>query len=512
MAPPTRARGGGESKSPEQSGKPSPSSEDKQVDGKRDEASVKADEKTTTEQAKPLAPPPRPGQQPNTNSPDYFSNPVGGSLSLEPNPFEQSFSGAPPDTPGGGTKLPSVAALTSPSALLPGGATPFPWGSDSLRTGNLSPAMLAGPAADYFGDTQQLRVGFPTPNESSLRTGLTPGGSGSMFPAPSPNAGLFGSVPAATPGTLDFHRTAVSAAIKQREQSQALHLPRPAAPTSQPQETISGIIQPSKPESKFDPHDNDAANGLFMLAQGRGGTQPPPLIHPRYSGNPNNQINGAPSLAGSSVRAVSEASPVSDETEQTRPNTRARGKRSSGNAATTSRRKAEDTQTKAPAAKKSKTNNGAAGATNGHDSHHSDDSNDNNGGKDGASGNGKSKMTDEEKRANFLERNRVAALKCRQRKKQWLASLQAKVEQFSRENDELHGTVAALREEVVTLKTLLMAHKDCPVTQQQGASPAYIHQLEAAAFNANAMNAFAIQGGLQNHPVIPGPPMDRRFS
>jgi ATF/CREB family transcription factor len=51
--------------------------------------------------------------------------------------------------------------------------------------------MLSGQANDYFGDTHHLRGGSPTPNESSLRTGLTPGGSGSMFPTPSPNSQLF---------------------------------------------------------------------------------------------------------------------------------------------------------------------------------------------------------------------------------------------------------------------------------------------------------------------------------
>lgn len=37
--------------------------------------------------------------------------------------------------------------------------------------------------------------------------------------------------------------------------------------------------------------------------------------------------------------------------------------------------------------------------------------------------------------------------------------------------------IAALREEVVNLKTLLLAHKDCPVTQQQGMLGAYIWDL-----------------------------------
>ena len=60
----------------------------------------------------------------------------------------------------------------------------------------------------------------------------------------------------------------------------------------------------------------------------------------------------------------------------------------------------------------------------------------------------------------LLINSRVAALKCRQRKKQWLANLQSKVEMFSSENDALTAQISQLREEVVNLKTLLLAHKD----------------------------------------------------
>ncbi|CAO3648806.1 unnamed protein product [Mucor fragilis] len=70
---------------------------------------------------------------------------------------------------------------------------------------------------------------------------------------------------------------------------------------------------------------------------------------------------------------------------------------------------------------------------------------------------------DEEKRKNFLERNRIAALKCRQRKKQWLQNLQTKVEYLAADNEQFHMQANALRDEVIQLKTLLMIHKDCPV-------------------------------------------------
>ena len=62
----------------------------------------------------------------------------------------------------------------------------------------------------------------------------------------------------------------------------------------------------------------------------------------------------------------------------------------------------------------------------------------------------------------------VAALKCRQRKKQWLANLQAKVEIFSSENDTLSAQVNQMRDEIVQLKQILLQHKDCPVSQGQG--------------------------------------------
>lgn len=97
---------------------------------------------------------------------------------------------------------------------------------------------------------------------------------------------------------------------------------------------------------------------------------------------------------------------------------------------------------------------------------------------------------------------RVAALKCRQRKKQWLANLQSKVELYSTENDALTAQITQLREEVVNLKTLLLAHKDCPVTQQQGLHNGYMSQV-VEPFNPqmNPYNMAAV-GGMPNQPVM----------
>lgn len=273
--------------------------------------------------------------------------------------------------------------------------------------------MLSAPQGDYFSD--QYRGGFPTPNESSLRTGLTPGGSGSMFPtgAPSPSTAALLNFGAGgvTPSTVDFHKTAIRAAAAEAREHAQQNLPA----TSQPQEipSVSGIKTEIR-SGPFDNPDNDAANGLFMLAQGRNGVQQqsqyPPLppqpaahAHPAPAvQHPDTQLNGNMSRNHVNVRGPSEArSDQSDDSDQMRPNTRGKKRApTTGPAATNGRRKAEEPPTKAPASKKAKTN--GAPSSVGSDEHiDDDDMHDDNG-----DGKPKQKMTEEEKRKNFLERNR----------------------------------------------------------------------------------------------------------
>jgi len=154
--------------------------------------------------------------------------------------------------------------------------------------------------------------------------------------------------------------------------------------------------------------------------------------------------------------------------EDSKPATRSsnRNKKTTPNKTPNNRRKAEEPVSKGPASKKIKGNSGFPPEEDSDEDMMMDEDEDSMLKSEGG-GSGR-KMTDEEKRKNFLERNRVAALKCRQRKKQWLASLQAKVEYYTAENEALNGQLGSLREEVMNLKTLLLAHKDCPITQQQG--------------------------------------------
>ena len=111
----------------------------------------------------------------------------------------------------------------------------------------------------------------------------------------------------------------------------------------------------------------------------------------------------------------------------------------------------------------------------------------------------------------MLTWTRVAALKCRQRKKQWLANLQAKVELFSTENDALSATVTQLREEIVNLKTLLLAHKDCPVSQAQGLHGAAMNNFLGS--DINHQNPYGIAqmqpNGVHMMPMQQGQMMNR---
>ncbi|XP_062256154.1 cyclic AMP-dependent transcription factor ATF-7b isoform X3 [Platichthys flesus] len=78
-----------------------------------------------------------------------------------------------------------------------------------------------------------------------------------------------------------------------------------------------------------------------------------------------------------------------------------------------------------------------------------------------------SEMDPDERRQRFLERNRAAASRCRQKRKLWVNSLERKADDLVSNNVSLTNEVSLLRNEVAQLKQLLLAHKDCPVTVMQ---------------------------------------------
>ncbi|KAJ2078550.1 hypothetical protein H4R24_004409 [Coemansia sp. RSA 988] len=75
--------------------------------------------------------------------------------------------------------------------------------------------------------------------------------------------------------------------------------------------------------------------------------------------------------------------------------------------------------------------------------------------------NGAGEVNEKQKRRRFLERNRIAASKCRQKKKMWVQELERRAEDVTMQNRSLHIAVAQLKEEVLILKNQLLAHRSC---------------------------------------------------
>ncbi|KAJ3325523.1 hypothetical protein HDU76_013152 [Blyttiomyces sp. JEL0837] len=75
---------------------------------------------------------------------------------------------------------------------------------------------------------------------------------------------------------------------------------------------------------------------------------------------------------------------------------------------------------------------------------------------------------DGDKKGKILQKNREAALKCRQKKKVALSNLQTTVDVLTEENNHLQKLALQLREEVFGLKSLLLSNRDCTVALANG--------------------------------------------
>ena len=64
-------------------------------------------------------------------------------------------------------------------------------------------------------------------------------------------------------------------------------------------------------------------------------------------------------------------------------------------------------------------------------------------------------------RNKYLERNKVAASKCRQKKKVWVDDLKAQKSELEQENSNLQHENKSLVNDVIQLKSQLMAHASC---------------------------------------------------
>ena len=65
------------------------------------------------------------------------------------------------------------------------------------------------------------------------------------------------------------------------------------------------------------------------------------------------------------------------------------------------------------------------------------------------------------RRSKFLERNRVAASKCRQKKKEWTNNIESQARQLQKDSTSLHHLVDSLREEILFLKGEMLKHSAC---------------------------------------------------
>ncbi|CAE6411421.1 unnamed protein product, partial [Rhizoctonia solani] len=446
----------------------------------------------------------RPGARPITRN----------TFDLEPNPFEQSFSrssGTSVHTLANGNRSPGAARRTSPSVpngtTLPppvgnGPETPKPvlpplaslsspggpnafghWGlgssglSGSLRSGPLSPALLNGPK-DQSGRVNGTGVGGWDPSHPAFRTGLTPDvgrtgltplvGGPVSFPPPSPNTAAFlamvtnhtsgvsggmtvggaltgdmvpGSSATITPGTLTALVNSMSQANNQNQPHplSMSHLPGRFGQNNnqQNEQRNQGQFPPNTYQNNNDHYHGAAqnaaaaaANGLFLLSQ-----------------------------AHQELTKREEAAQAAGQP--------AGSKRNNSISGGHNKRKSTDSGPSKPAPKKTRSTRSKRGRQSDDDGEGSDD--DDMSDLEGESyepesskgGKPKKAETEEEKRKNFLERNRQAALKCRQRKKAWLTQLQAKVEYLTAENDRLTSTLTGMRDEVTRLSAIVVAHRDC---------------------------------------------------
>lgn len=76
------------------------------------------------------------------------------------------------------------------------------------------------------------------------------------------------------------------------------------------------------------------------------------------------------------------------------------------------------------------------------------------------------------RRSKFLERNRVAASKCRQKKKEWTQNLEDKARDLQRHNNELRLIRDSCKEEILFLKGEMLKHTACGCSTIQ----AYLQQ------------------------------------
>ncbi|KAJ2509349.1 Transcription factor [Coemansia sp. RSA 2052] len=326
------------------------------------------------------------------------------------------------------------------------------WGAESLRSGPLSPAMLGGPAANSGTPKSLLTLAM---GASSLRmgglsdpvmhTGLTPYYMGEVQPTVAATAGAFGPIRMppnlVTPGIQAEMHAVINGQDITSTPGGTLHIapPRhnhqlPPPPPPPP---------PPIPESR-------------QLSPGTTTTQLLPPRTPQPTSPLTPATNSAPRLPPPQAKRARQTT-RSGETSSASPaiTTKRSRKRNKGNDYDNAKISRESSLS--PMLPKADTNEYNSDLEGGNDldpytTH----------GPDGRP------LTEDEKRKQFLERNRIAALKCRQRKKKQLQELQDRHDHMVRENEQLRKDYMELREVAMQARAILVAHSDCSVARANG--------------------------------------------
>ncbi|RHZ46645.1 hypothetical protein Glove_610g9 [Diversispora epigaea] len=419
-------------------------------------------------------------------------------LDLEPNPFEQSFSGVAPITENAGTNspkpsLPPLSQLASPG--IPPSEDQYGWNLQSLRSGALSPSMLAGP---------QEAIIF----ESTSRTGTTPL-SYVSYPEPSPrSAALLGAstnslssfnpvISLSTPANQSdpFSRNVFGSGVSRVSENDRKTIATNNANNVNSVNSVPAVSSVPTTQGVMSTLSSSSSN-ILNMSNATSATSSNVMVNNPLN-HQNNVLVGNSSINNLNNRNVLKVStqdiinrsnvlipetimPKTEKEDLVHSNNNNNNNNNNNVNVLNNGRQSNGINTNKPLSPLSdsmdedsvplnKMNNmnilksGSRGARRKAEEQLINDHSQKKHGQKV-----KNEMTDEEKRRNFLERNRQAALKCRQRKKQWLANLQAKVEYLTNDNETLQNQAQSLREEIINLKTLLLAHKDCPIAQANG--------------------------------------------
>ncbi|KAJ3192874.1 hypothetical protein HK101_005821 [Irineochytrium annulatum] len=394
-------------------------------------------------------------------------------LDLEPNPFEQSFlsssEGLPiPEPPSG------FGFSSSPKPILPPLTMP-PNGQAPMASPRFSPRILGGqPPAGIMGidRSRNLRMSFTNINQQQ------PANQNSLQQPPTA-AGLHLRPPPAllTPMSAAF----ISSVLSERP-TVAPPQPQPFSHPRPPQQGMPNGIPNARPLSvpQYQPQPRPptawaAPSNAFQPPQPGMAPRPsgqlyaaPPQAHMAGAFEANTPSPSASSSVSSSTAAAPHQQPdhlLPSQPQQPQPIPIAAALRASP------KRAREDSAGAVDVGKRRKVDVPAAKGKKDKASARASREVSENPGSDGAQawpGGSSVAGSEDDKRKTFLERNRQAALKCRQKKKEHTALLQQQVATLTEENGQLAAEANDLREQVMRIKAMLLQHRDCPVAIANG--------------------------------------------